>query len=333
MTVSDPLTVAIIGAGQVAQQHTRAFRQLYSEVKIIGIVDVDENRAAELAATCEAQTFTDYQELLRLAPDITVVCLPHYLHCEVGLAVAEAGSHILMEKPLANTLKEAHAILDACRDHGVLLTVSFVHRYRTELQQAHQVISSGRIGTPATAIGNFCSQGGSHVPQWVWDKHQAGGGVLMYGGIHSIDRLCWLIDSQVEEVFARTVTYSQDVDVEDGLVATLVFANGCIATLFENSPGYRVTPRVWDTEIYGSQACVRIRTREYVEFSSDTEAYRLNTVRDDNFVKQAREFVSAVRENRDPWITGEDGLHALEVALAIYRSADLGRPISVSNLK
>ncbi len=334
-TRTDPsaLTVAIVGAGQVGQQHTRAFAQLSSDVRIVGIADINEQRAAELAATCDACAFTDYRTLLELAPDIAVVCLPHHLHREAGLAAAAVGSHILMEKPLAHTLEDAHAILDSCRQHGVLLSVGFVHRYRTEFQRAHHLIASGQIGTPAVVIDNFCSQGGPHVPGWVWQKRQAGGGVLMYGGIHSIDRLRWLLDSEVEEVFARAVTYSQDVDVEDGLLATLIFANGCLATLVENSPAYLVTPRVWDTEIYGSQACIRVRTREYLEFSSDIRAYRLNVTRDDNFAAQAREFVAAVREQRQPWITGEDGLRALEVAMAIYHSAELGQPVSVHSFR
>jgi len=327
------LTVAIVGAGQVGQQHTRAFAQLSPDVHIIGIADIDEQRAAELAAICGARAFTDYQALLDLAPDIAVICLPHHLHREAGLTAAAAGSHILMEKPLAHTVEDAYAILDGCRQHGVLLSVGFVHRYRTEFQQAYQLITSGQIGTPAIAIDNFCSQGGVHVPGWVWRKQHAGGGVLMYGGIHSIDRLRWLLDSEVQEVFARAVTYSQDVDVEDGLLATLIFANGCLATLAENSPCYLVTPRVWDTEIYGSQGRVRVRTREYLEFSSDSHAYRLNVTRDDNFAAQAREFVAAVWERREPWITGKDGLRALEVAMAIYRSAELGQPVPVSDFR
>lgn len=332
-TERSTLTVAIIGAGQVAQKHAQAFAQLSPDARIIGIADVDECRAAELAATYGAHAFADYRALLELAPDIAIICLPHHLHREAGLAAAAAGSHVLMEKPLAHTLEDAHAILAGCHQYGVHLTVGFVHRYRTELQQARHLISSGQIGTPAMAIDNFCSQGGSHVPGWVWSKHYAGGGVLMYGGIHSIDRLRWLLNSEVEQVFAHTVTYSQDMDVEDGLMATLVLASGCLATIFENSPSYLVIPRAWDTEIYGSQARIRIRTREYLEFSSDAQSYHLEVTRDDNFVAQAREFVAAIREQRGPWITGEDGLRALEVAMAIYRSAQSGQTVLLSDFR
>jgi predicted dehydrogenase len=303
---------------------------LSPDVRVIGIADINELRAVELALTCDARAFKDYRALLELAPNIAVVCLPHNLHREAGLAAAEVGAHILMEKPLAHTFEDAYAIVNACRQHSVLLSIGFVHRFRTELQRAYQLVAHGEIGEPAIAIDSFCSQGGTHVPEWVWQKRQAGGGVLMYGGIHSIDRLRWLLNSEVEEVFAHTVTYSQHTDVEDGVLARLIFHSGCLGVLIENSPSYLVTPRGWDTEIYGSQARIRIRTGEYLEFSSDAQAFRLDVTHDDRFAAQAQEFVAAVREQREPWITGRDGLRALEVAMAIYRSAALGQPVCVS---
>jgi len=326
---SSPLTVAIIGAGQVGTQHARAFSQLGADVRVLGIADVDEGRASELASTYDGRAFTRYQELLELAPDIAVICLPHNLHLAAAKEAVQVGCHILMEKPLAHTMEDARAIVETCRSSGVLLTVSFVHRYRMEFLKAKELIAGGKIGTPAVAVDNFCSQGGHHVPGWVWRKSESGGGPLMYGAIHSLDRLRWLLDSEVEEVFARSVTYSQDVDVEDGLLATLVFANGCLATLIVNSPGYVVTPRSWDTEIFGSEARIRVRTRQYLDYTSDSHAYRLDVTRDDNFGAQAREFVAAIREGREPWISGEDGLRAQEVAMAIYRSAEMRQPQSV----
>jgi predicted dehydrogenase len=238
-----------------------------------------------------------------------------------------------MEKPMGHTLEDGHAIVEGCHRHGVLLSVSFVHRYRTEFQWAHRLIAEGQIGTAAMVVDKFCTRGGSHVPDWVWAKDQAGGGVLMYTGIHSIDRLRWLVGSEVEEVFARTRTYSQEVAVEDGLLATLSFANGCLATLIENCPNYVVTSRPWETEIYGSQGWIRARHGDSVEFSSNDRAFRLEVAHDDWWGAQAREFVAAVREGRKPWISGEDGLRALEIAMAIYRSAESGRVVSLSEAR
>jgi predicted dehydrogenase len=331
-TERSELTVAIVGTGQIGRRHGRRFAGLGPDVRVIGVADVDESRAAELATDIGAQAFTDYRALLELAPDIAVICLPHHLHREAGLAAAEAGCHILMEKPLAHTLEDAHAIVNSCRQHAVRLAVGFVHRYRAEFQQARRLIASGQIGAAAVEIDIFGLPGGTSVPSWVWQKRFGGGGILMYTGIHIIDRQRWLLDSEVDEVFARSVTYSQDTDVEDGLSATMLFANGCLGTLIGNQPGYMVTPRTHNTEIYGTQACLRIRSGQYLEYSSDAQAYHLDVTRDDPFVAQARDFVAAVREDREPWITGEDGLRAQAIVTAIYRSAELGRPVSVSEL-
>ena len=327
------LSVAILGAGQVARHHVPAFAALGPGVRIVGIADVDERRATELAETCGTRAFTDYRRLLDLHPDIAIVCLPHHLHRRVSLAAAEADCHILMEKPMGCTLEDGRAIVENCRQHDVLLSVSFVHRYRMERQWAHRLIAEGQVGAPAMALDTFCTRGGNYVPDWTWEKERAGGGVLMYTGIHSIDQLRWLVGSEVEEVFARTRTYSQDVRVEDGLVATLVFANGCLATLVENSPDYLVTPRQWVTEIFGSRGWVRVRHGDSVESGSNDQAFHLDVAQDDWWGAQATEFVDAVREGRDPWITGADGLRALEIATAIYRSAESGRAVSLREIR
>jgi predicted dehydrogenase len=325
------LTVAIVGAGQAAVCHASAFAQLGPAVRIIGFADVDEHRAKKLATVYDACAFTDYRPLLETAPDIAVICLPHHLHREAALAAAAAGSHVLVEKPLAHTLEDAEAIVSGCHRSGVRLTVGFVHRYRMEFQHARQLIARGMIGTPAMAVDYFGLYAGSGVPDWVWQKRFGGGGILLYTGIHSIDWLRWLLDSEVDEVFGYTVSSNRHrADVEQGLVATLVFANGCLASLIQIQPGY-LAPRVRATDIYGSEACIRICLKQYLEFSSDEGGYRIDVDRDEPFSAQAREFVAAIREDREPWITGEDGLRTLQVAMAIYRSARTGRSVSVSD--
>lgn len=328
----NPLSVAIIGAGVVAKHHVEAFKQL-EQVRVLGVADVDETRAKGLAAQCGAKSFSNYHDLLELQPAMSVICLPHHLHREAALAAAAVGSHILMEKPLAHTLEDAHAILEACHEHHVKLSVSFVHRFRAEFQKAYQLIKAGDIGHPSLVVDRFCFPGDKRVPAWVWQKPLSGGGILMYSGIHAIDRLRWLLNSEVSELFARTVTHSHHADVEDGLLATLIFANGSVASLIENQPSYAVSSRVWDVEIYGSLARLHIQSGNFLDFDSDAKGYRYEVRRNDHFLAQASEFVAAVQEQREPWITGHDGLRALEVALAIYQSAESGKPIKFNHEK
>ena len=178
------------------------------------------------------------------------------------------------------------------------------------------------------------SQGGSHLPAWVMKKEAAGGGFLMYGAIHGVDRLRWLLSSEVTTVSAQTRNYKPNAEVEDSVVALLTFANGATATLTGHAPPYRVQPAHWETQVNGSAGMVRVRTRHWAELSNNNGASRLATHmagghvgQHYNFVRQAKEFVAAIHEDREPWITGEDGLRALEVCMAIYCSAETGQSV------
>lgn len=325
------LRIGIMGAGQVGQRHSDGLAQMEG-VKVTAIADVDPKRAEALAKPWGATVCSTWEAMLDQPLDAVIIGLPHHLHLAPAVAAAEKGWHILMEKPIANSLAEADAIVAAARKAGVRLTVSFVHRFREEWQTTKAIIDRGEIGEPTMLLDNMLSQGGRHVPAWVWRKAAAGGGVLMYGGIHAVDRVRWLVGSEVVSVYAQARTYSQQTDVEDGLTAILTFTNGATATLFENAPGYRVTPRHWASEVFGTQGMLRVWTREFVEFSSEFRSYRINIDRDDNFMRQAVEFVTAIREDRDPSVTGEDGRAALAVALAAYRSAEEGRVVQVAEV-
>jgi predicted dehydrogenase len=332
VTDSSTLTVGIIGAGDVGFHHATAFAMLGPDVRVVGVADIDGGRAEDLARLCGTTPFVDYRDMLELSPDICVICLPHHLHREAGLAAADRGSHILMEKPMGSTLDDAREIVDGCRKQNVRLGVGFVHRYRTEFQFAKRLVSDGLIGTPAIATDRFRTRGGKQVPPWVWEKSKAGGGVLMYTGIHSIDRMRWLLNSEVREVSARIRTYSQDVDVEDCLIATIEFENGCLATLFENAPDFSVVPRAWDFELYGAAGWIQVSHGKSLEFGSDDQSYRLDIAHDNCFLSQARDFVKSVQTGRDPWITGEDGLRAFQVAAALYRAAETNCSVLIDSV-
>ncbi|MGC8836876.1 MAG: Gfo/Idh/MocA family protein [Anaerolineae bacterium] len=325
----EALTVGLIGAGQAGQRHAQAFARLGESVRIVGVADADEARAQALASACKAQAFTDYRALLEKRPEAVLISLPHHLHREAGLAAAEAGAHILMEKPLAHTLDDARALVEACREHRVRLAVGFVHRYRMEFQEAHRLIAAGEIGAVTAVVDVFGLSGGTHVPGWVWERRLSGGGILLYSGIHSVDWQRWLVGSEVVEVFCRVATFTVGPDVEDSLVGTLSFASGALGALVGNQPGYPVEPRTRLTEIYGTQGCIRLRVGERLDLCREDRAYHLEVGRDDPFVAQACEFVAAVREGRDPWISGEDGLRAQEICEAMYRSARENRLVAL----
>ena len=326
-------SVGIFGVGSVGKRHAKVFSSLGGDITIVGVADTDRDGAARVAGEIGTKSFTDYQDLLSLAPDLAVICTPHYLHREMAEAAAGAGCHILMEKPLAHTLEEAIAIERSCRKHQVQLAVSFGHRYRKEYSHARELIASGAVGTPQLSVDVFGSPGGRYIPSWIWQRKCSGGGIVMYSGIHSLDWQCWLMGSEVASVFARSHSTYEGADVEDGIVATLAFENGAIGSLVGNQPDYPIASRTRNTELYGTSGCIRLRMGEYLQFDSGDSSYRIDINRDEPFVSQARDVIAAIKADRSPWISGRDGLRAQAIVAALYRSAETGKPEKVQRLE
>ncbi len=330
------LRVGIAGAGQAGDHHAVGFAATEG-AEVIAIADLNEAVARSVAEPCGAEVVSDWRALLDFDLDILVVALPHNLHLEPAQAAAERGVHVLMEKPLATTLEDGQRIVEACRQADVKLTISFVHRFREELQLARQWLDQGEIGTPQVARETMGGQRGAQQPRWIEERLASGGGVLMYGAVHGIDRLRWLLGSDVASVTAHTRRFTPGGEVEESVVALLTFASGAVATINSNSPHYRAQPRFWETELYGSKGLLRLRTRQWAEVSNDSRVERIDThpLSEElgphyNFGRQAAAFVAAIREDREPDVTAADGLRSLEVALAIYRSTEIGETVTLN---
>lgn len=328
--------VGVLGAGQAGGRQAHGFA-LHPEARIVGVADLDAARAAALAERYGARAVGDHDALLALGLDVLVVATPHALHVAPALAAAAQGVHVMMEKPIATTLDDAHTIVDACRDAGVRLATSFVHRFREESRRAAAWL--GDAGTVWLARETLNGQVTPAHPGWLGDARLAGGGVLMYTAIHGVDRLRWLVQDEVEEVDASSCRFESDAEVESGVAALLRFAGGAIATLSATAPRYRPEPTLWETEVFTDRAMVRLRTREFAERGSDAGRERYDTAGDPatrdahyNFARQAHDLIEAIRDEREPSVDGVAGLRALEICLAIYRSAAERRPVRIAEI-
>ena len=329
------LRIGILGAGQVGERHAIGFSHTEG-VQIVGFADLVEERAATLANRFGGEPYTDWRRLIDAGVDIVVIGLPHNNHVAPAEAAAAAGVHVLMEKPIATNMADAQQLVAACQLAGVKLTMSFVHRYRDELQRARAWIDEGMVGVPQVGAESMNSQRGPHLGRWLTMKDIAGGGVLMYGAIHGIDRFRWLMGSEVVEVTAHTHRWDAESEVEDSAIALFRFANGATGTLVSYSPIYRAQPAYWETQIYGTQGMLRLRVRGWAEVSNnqilkrdDSTTHKGPWGEHYNFVRQAQEFVAAIREDREPAITAEDGLQALRICLAVYESAELKKTVQL----
>jgi len=241
----------IVGTGVVAEFHR------------LGVLD-NQDRGARLVAVAgrDARTFSEksarfgapcmsFEDLLR-APDVDVVCLcsPSGLHGAQALACAKAGKHVLVEKPMALTLADADAMIEAFDAAGLLLGVALQRRTFPLFKRIRQAIEAGDLGdivAGSVAIPYFRGQNYYDGDAWRGTWKLDGGGALMNQGIHLVDLLLWYMGDPVE-ILARGGTLRRDIEVEDCVGALLRFANGATATLLATTaaaPGFPHTLAVY----------------------------------------------------------------------------------------
>jgi len=331
--------IGIIGAGKAGERQARGFH-VHPDATIVGIADLDRTRAANLAAEVGATAVEDWRDLLRAGIDVLVIATPHSLHVPPVEAAAAQGVHLLVEKPIATTIDDAQRIADVAGEAGVRLAVSFVHRFREEVQRAKAWLAAA--GAPQVSRETQASRRLASDPSWLTNAALAGGGVLMYSAIHGIDRLRWFHGEEVVSVHAITRRYAPDNDeVEDGIAMVLQFESGSTATLTANSPTYATAPSVWETEVHAKHAMVRVRTREFAETAhADGTVERYDAGNDEetarphyNFERQAADLLDAISSNREPLANVQDGVRALEVCLAAYASAARGAPVATEEVR
>ena len=324
-----PVKLGVLGAGIIANSFMEAAPEV-PELEVAVICDLVEDNARALAEPHSIKWVTDFQDVLR---DETVqavyIALPHHLHEEVTIAAAEAGKHILLEKPMANSLEEAERMLAAQEKTGVKLMLGFTHRFHSELETAKRLIDAGELGQLSLAVDVMTT--GGRIPGWFWKKEEAGGGVLHVNGAHSFDRMRWLLGTEIVEVFAYVETHDSRKTVDDCAVVAMRFANGALGTTVHNWVTDVPVPFKCDLDIYGTGGAIRIDTWESLEFSNAHHTWVQRRERDDMFQKEISEFVQAILEDRKPCVTGEDGRRSLACVMAAYESARTGRPVSINH--
>jgi predicted dehydrogenase len=259
--------------------------------------------------------------------DAVIISLPHAMLAASAIACARRGLHVLLEKPMGVTLAEADAVIAAARAARIRLMVNFVHRFRAEYRQAKALIDDGAIGRPVLVFDSMTS-GRSEMPAWVWDRVAAGGGMMMYNGVHSVDRLAWLAGGPIARVCGAAGTFCYPVEVEDTLIGVVVFHGGALGAVIQHKSNAAVTLGGWDTAVWGTRGAIKV-AGGVLEVASEQQRTRLEVPEDDRFLGAAREFADAVTRGREPSPGGADGRRALAGVLALYEAAASGRTIQL----
>ncbi len=352
------MRVGQIGCGKVGHIHAAALRGL-AEAELVAVCDVSGERAQAFAAKDGARAFTDIEAMLCQAkPEAVIIGTPHPLHAAPALAAARAGAHVLVEKPLAATLADCDAMLEAADRAGVVLGVISQRRFYEPVRRMKEAIDAGKIGRPALGVFTMYSwrePSYYHSDPWrgKWDTE--GGGVLVNQSPHQLDLLLWLMGPAVEVSGYWANINHPSLEVDDTAVAVLRFAGGglgAIVTSVAQKPGIRTTVHVHGA----SGASVGVETDRGATFIAGVTAIAeppLNDVwtipgeehllaqfqAEDRacfaqidaathyHALQIRDFLRAVREGRPPLVTGAAGRAVVELFTAIYRSNREGRPV------
>jgi len=337
------LRFGIIGAGNIAQVHAQALQEIEG-ARLIALADPNPERCKSLAQGWNVTGFADYREMLRLPElDVVCICTPSGLHAPLGIAAAEAGKHVVVEKPIALTPQEADALIAACHRHHVLLSPIAQRRFEGPISLLREAILKGRLGR--LVLGNahikfFRTQEYYASSTWRGTWKMDGGGALMNQSIHTIDLLRWFM-GPVESVFGYTSTLAHNIEVEDTATAVLRFRSGALGNIEGTTAawpglfmrleihGDRGSAIIQDSDIlyFQTEDGQPLQVEEPVEVRVGSGAANPMGISAEGHRAQLHDVVLAIREGRPPLVAGEDGREAVAIICAIYESARTGREV------
>ena len=322
----------------------RGLRAFPQEARIVALADINEETARSAAGELGVDGwYTDYHEMLaRDDIDLVSVCTPPFEHARNSIDALNAGKHVYCEKPMAGSLRECDAMIEAARASGRSLSQVFQYRYRRDVLLAKALIDEGMLGRIFFGkMDMLWWRARSYYDLWwrgTWEKEC--GGVTINHAVHAVDTYLWLMGQLPESVTADMGTFTHDVEVEDLSIAMLRFPDGALGQLTSTVCLPQSTERF---EICGDEAAVtlpwgvhaaRERGRgmasrdvaKQLELREWAEA-RVPEPEHVGHAAQVQDVLAAVREGRDSAVTGEEGRRSIELIAALYKAAITGERV------
>lgn len=336
------IKVAVVGCGSIAKHRHIPEYSWNSNVELVAFVDPVLERAEHYAKLHGGKAYSSYTEMLKQEKvDAVSVCTPNFLHAEVSIAAANAGAHVLVEKPMASTAEEAEAMIEAAKKNGVFLMVGHNQRLMPPHVKAKEILSSGKLGkvlTFRTSFGHPGPEGWSvdGRESWFFRKEEATMGAMGDLGVHKSDLIRWLLADEVAQVAAFVGTlHKEGTDVDDNSTCLLRMKSGATGSLVASWTYYKGQDN--STVLWCENGVIKIDTdpndQVIVELRDGTvERYKVGQIATNE--KQTHsgvidEFITSILEGQKPRISGEEGLRSLQVILAAFESEATGKVISL----
>lgn len=328
------LKIAIIS---FEHMHANSYAASFDRVtgaELVGIADSDPDRLA-LAKDRYPNTpafHSDYKTLLdETQAEAVIICSSNVDHLPIAREAAARGLHILCEKPLGPTVEESQEIIDLAKKAGVTLMTAFPVRFSPSIHETRRLIQTGKLGE---IIGGSTSNHGTMPGSWFVQKEKSGGGAVIDHTVHVVDVLRWMLNDEVDTVYAEHATRLHDhLKVDDVGQLVMTFKKGAVISL-DTSWSRPKSYSIWgDVKIAlkGDKAnatlnCFPQQIHHYDERNMRHSGFNMGEDLDQLMLQ---EFINAVHEGREPLVTGYDGLKAVEVAMAAYKAAETGKPVKL----
>lgn len=322
-----------IGVMSFAHMHAYGYALSLKNIpgaELVGIADDNAERAQNMANILGVNLYPDYESLLFSDIDAVIVTPENIKHRTFTEMAANAGKHILCEKPLATTVEDAHAMIDVCASNNVKLMTAFPCRYSPAVIQARNAVQNGAIGNVLAIKG---TNHGMMPGGWFIDLPMSGGGAVIDHTVHVTDLMRWITGSDPVEVYAEISNRMYHQNYDDVGILTITFDNGVFSTLDSSWSRPRSFPTWGDVtmDIIGTDGVVSVdMTAQNIVLYSDA-SMRVQWINWGSNVDLGlvQDFVNAIEYDLDVPITGEDGMKAMEVALGAYKSRDTGAPVKL----
>ena len=341
---------ALIGCGRIAPNHIAA--ALANELEIVAVCDClpeHMEKVLELVPTArreEIARFTDYHEMLaQVKPELCAIATESGKHAQIALDCINAGCNVIIEKPISLSMADARAIVKAAEEKGVKVCACHQNRFNKSVQKIRSAMEDGRFGRLLHGTAHIrWNRGKSYYEQAPWrGTWEQDGGALMNQCIHNIDLLRWMMGGEIDEVVAYTDNLTHDyIAAEDLGMALVKFSNGSYGIIEGTTNIY---PKNLEETLYifgengtvkaGGKSVNIIEEWLFADGLDDAEFVKANfhenppNVYGYGHTPLYADVIDAIKNDRQPYVTAKDGMRALELVLAIYKSAAEGKPVKL----
>jgi len=333
----DKMGVGLVGPGWVANEHIKAFqRNPHTEVVAICSRDLDRAKAVIAQHGLKAKAYSDYEKLLAdPAVKIVSVCTPNHMHAEQGALAAEAGKHLVLEKPIAITLEQLERVRDAVAKAGIKSVVSFVLRWNPLINILHARRLAGDFGRVIYAEADYMHEIAHLRPPGHWGRYQKHvGSVMLSGGCHAMDALRWITGKNVVEVSAYSTPVRPETQFDYALTtaAVMQLEDGVVGRVTATVEAHM--PYVFNATVHGDKGVARNNRIYTMAFAGQTGFMEIPTILPDSgdvthhpFQQEIDHIVECILTDTESYVSVQDAVNTHEACLAADISAAENRPV------